>query len=119
MKIFPAIDKLKSPAGKQKKADQRDEILKFFDKKNQKNLKKVFDLQNFIVDAKLIIINKLKTLSNLGTFVKTKSGFKVTGPEGFVAIDRTEGGAVKLVDRLEFSTNNFSPDIIKGWDNPG
>jgi len=30
-----------------------------------------------------------------------------------------EGGAVKLVDRMEFSTNNFSPDIIKGWDNPG
>jgi hypothetical protein len=30
-----------------------------------------------------------------------------------------EGGAVKLVDRLEFSTNNFSTDIIKGWENPG
>ena len=47
------------------------------------------------------------------------SGFRVTNPEGFVAIDRMEGGAVKLVDRLEFSTNNFSKDIIKGWDNPG
>jgi hypothetical protein len=55
----------------------------------------------------------------MGTFVKTKSGFKVTNVEGFVAIDRMEGGAVKLVDRLEFSTNNFSKDIIKGWDNPG
>jgi len=112
------IDKMKSPAGKQKKTDQRDELLKFFDKKNQKNLKKVFDLQNFIVDAKLIIINKLNSLSNINTFVKTKSGFKVTNPEGFVAIDRMEGGAVKLVDRLEFSTNNFSKDIIKGWDSP-
>jgi hypothetical protein len=71
-----------------------------------------------VTDAKLIIINKLETLSNIDTFIKTKSGFKVTGSEGFVAIDRTEGGAVKLVDRLEFSTNNFSPDIIKGWDNP-
>tara|TARA_B100000073_G_scaffold170806_1_gene141233 strand:+ start:263 stop:502 length:240 start_codon:yes stop_codon:yes gene_type:complete len=79
----------------------------------------VFILHTLVTDAKLIIINKLKTLSNIDTFVKTKSGFKVTGPEGFVAIDRTEGGAVKLVDRLEFSTNNFSPDIIKGWDNPG
>ena len=55
---------------------------------------------------------------NIGTFVKTKSGFRVTNPEGFVAIDRMEGGAVKLVDRLEFSANNFSKDIIKGWDNP-
>ena len=68
---------------------------------------------------KLIIINKLNELSNIDTFVKTKSGFKVTGVEGFVAIDQTEGGAVKLVDRMEFSTNNFSADIIKGWDNPG
>ena len=44
-----------------------------------------------------------------------KSGFKVTGSEGFVAIDKS-GGAVKLVDRLEFSMNNFSKDVIKGWE---
>ena len=79
----------------------------------------MFDLHNLVTDSKLIIINKLNKLSKIGTFVKTKSGFKVTNPEGFVAIDRMEGGAVKLVDRLEFSTNNFSKDIIKGWDNPG
>jgi hypothetical protein len=24
-------------------------------------------------------------------------------------------GSVKLVDRLEFSKANFSPDVIKGW----
>ena len=112
------IDKLKSDKGKQKKEGQRDELLKFFSKKNIKTLKKVFDLQNSVVDAKLIIINKLNGLSNISTFVKTSSGFKVTNPEGFVAIDRMEGGAVKLVDRLEFSTNNFSKDIIKGWDSP-
>ena len=112
------IDKMKSDKGKQKKTDKRDELLKFFDKKNKKTLKKVFDLQNNIVDAKLIIINKLNSLSNINTFVKTKSGFKVSSPEGFVAIDRMEGGAVKLVDRLEFSYNNFSKDIIKGWDSP-
>jgi len=76
-------------------------------------------LQNLVIDSKLIIINKLNKLSKIGTFVKTKSGFRVTGVEGFVAIDRMEGGAVKLVDRMEFSTNNFSKDIIKGWDNPG
>ena len=85
---------------------------------NLKNLQNVFDLQNLVVDSKLIIINKLSVLNKISTFVKTKSGFKVTNAEGFVAIDRMEGGAVKLVDRLEFSYNNFSPDIIKGWDNP-
>ena len=112
------IDKLKTPAGKGKKEAQRDELLKFFDKKNIKNLQLIFDLQNLVIDSKLIIINKLNKLSKIDTFVKTKNGFKVTGVEGFVAIDRLEGGAVKLVDRMEFSTNNFSKDIIKGWDNP-
>jgi len=111
-------DKLKTDKGKSKVDAQRDDLLKFFSTSNLKNLTNVFDLQNNVVDAKLIIINKLNSLNNIGTFVKTKSGFKVTNPEGFVAIDRTEGGAVKLVDRLEFSTNNFSTDIIKGWDNP-
>ncbi len=112
------IDKRTSAAGKDIQVKKRDELLKFFDKKNLKNLQNVFDLQNYVIDSKLIIINKLNKLSKIGTFVKTTSGFKVTNPEGFVAIDRMEGGAVKLVDRMEFSTNNFSKDIIKGWDNP-
>ena len=111
-------DKLSSAKGKAGVEAKRERVLKFFSKSNQKKLKLVFDLQNFIVDSKLIIINKLNSLNKIGTFVKTKSGFKVTNPEGFVAIDRMEGGAVKLVDRLEFSANNFSKDIIKGWDNP-
>ena len=112
-------DKMKSPKGKAGVEAKKSAVMSFFSKENKKNLQNVFELQNFIVDSKLIIINKLNSLSNIGTFVKTKSGFKVTNAEGFVAIDRTEGGAVKLVDRLEFSYNNFSPDIIKGWDNPG
>jgi hypothetical protein len=114
-----AIDKRTSDAGKQVQIDKRDELLEFFSKENLDQLKLIFDLHNYVTDSKLIIINKLNKLNNMGTFVKTKSGFKVTGVEGFVAIDRMEGGAVKLVDRLEFSTNNFSKDIIKGWDNPG
>jgi hypothetical protein len=112
------IDKRSSQKGKDIQIAKRDELLAFFDKSNIKSLQKVFDLHNLVTDSKLIIINKLNKLSKISTFVKTKSGFKVTNPEGFVAIDRMEGGAVKLVDRLEFSTNNFSKDIIKGWDNP-
>ena len=113
------IDKRSSDAGKQVQIDKRDELLEFFSRGNLDQLKLIFDLHNYVTDSKLIIINKLNKLSKIGTFVKTTSGFKVTNPEGFVAIDRMEGGAVKLVDRLEFSTNNFSKDIIKGWDNPG
>jgi hypothetical protein len=43
------------------------------------------------------------------------NGFKITDQEGFVAIDKLKGGAVKLVNRLEFSKANFSPEVIKGW----
>jgi|TARA_B110000503_G_scaffold47345_1_gene77145 hypothetical protein len=112
------IDKRSTPAGKTTQIKKRDEMLLFFSQENKQNLKLLFDLQQAIVVAKLKIINKLNRLNNISTFVKTTSGFKVTGAEGFVAIDRLKGGAVKLVDRMEFSTNNFSKDIIKGWDTP-
>jgi len=117
-KFQKEADKRSSDKGKKAQYAKRDDILKFFDSKNKKNLKLIFDLQQSIAQAKLIIINKLDKLNNINTFVKTKNGFKVTGHEGFVAIDRIGGGAVKLVDRLEFSTNNFDPNIIKGWDSP-
>lgn len=110
--------KRKSEKGKQAQYAKRDDVLAFFNTKNKANLKLLFDLQQAIVQAKMIIISKLDKLKHINTFVKTKKGFKVTGHEGFVAIDRTSGGAVKLVDRLEFSTNNFDPNIIKGWDTP-
>jgi len=110
------IDKLKSEKGKNKKSLQRDEFLEFFSVENKTNLKLIFDLQLSIVAAKKLIMEKLNTLSSINTFIKTKHGYKVAGAEGFVAIDRLKGGAVKLVDRMEFSANNFSPEIIKGWE---
>ena len=117
-KFQKEIDKLKSEKGRAGKAAKRDEFLSFFDESNKNNLKLLFDLQKALVVAKLKIINKLNKLNKINTFVKTQNGFKVTGAEGFVAIDHIKGGAVKLVDRLEFSANNFSADIIKGWDTP-
>jgi len=67
----------------------------------------------------LVLMKKLDELGTIGTFVKTKRGYKVTGAEGYVAIDTLSGNAVKLVDRMEFSYNNFSPNVLKGWDTPG
>ena len=113
-KYAKEYEKRKSEKGKLAILTKQEEEMKFFSKDNRKNLDFMFQLQNALVDAKLIIIQKLDKLKTIGTFVRTKNGFKVTGSEGFVAIDN-EGGAVKLVDRLEFSTNNFSPDVLKGW----
>ncbi len=110
--------KVKTQVAKDRKYAKRDEILKFFSTSNKANLKAIFDLQNAIVVAKLVIINKLNKVNKIDTFVKKRDGYHVTGVEGFVAIDKLKGGAVKLVDRMTFSYNNFSSDVIKGWDTP-
>jgi len=78
------------------------------------DLKNVFDMQNGMVDAKNMIIKKLQQIKQVtSTFVQTEDGFRVTNPEGFVAVDRLKGNAVKLVDRLEFSHLNFT--AAKAW----
>ena len=64
-----------------------------------------------IIYAKNIVIKQLEKIKGIGTYIKTDTGFKVTAPEGFVAI--RAGKAVKLVDRLEFSRANFS--VEKNW----
>ena len=110
-------DKRSTEKGKATQQKKLDDLMKFFSTKNQKNLVAMFDLQKSIVLAKLKLINKLNSISKIDAFVQTKTGYKIrTGAEGFVAIDKLGGDAVKLVDRLEFSYNNFSPDILKGWD---
>ena len=71
--------------------------------------------QNLLIDAKMQIIKKLNSVKQLtNTFVRTDNGYKVVNPEGYVAIDRVSGNAVKLVARMEFSFNNFT--AIKTWD---
>ena len=110
------IDARKTAAGKSSQQKKLDEILEFFSPSNRSSLQKMFELQKVIVLAKLKLINTLNKLNKVKTFVKTRNGYKVTGAEGYVAIDKLGGDAVKIVDRMEFSFNNFSPDILKGWD---
>lgn len=107
------IDKKKTPAGKKTWEDKRKAVInKVF--LNATDLVNMFVLMNQIISAKQMIINKLNKASAIGTFLRTKGGLRTTNQEGFVAIDNVSG-AVKLVDRLEFSRANFSPDILKGW----
>jgi hypothetical protein len=116
VKYKKEIDARKTSKGKAGQQAKLDALMSFFSTTNKENLVKMFELQKLIIVAKLKLINKLNRLSNIDTFVKTTNGYKVTGAEGYVAIDKLGGDAVKLVDRMEFSYNNFSPDIIKGWD---
>jgi len=112
--IQKQIDKVKSPKGKDKYTNVQKEYAREI-KKYTRNLIQIITFQNLLVDAKMQIVQKLNSVKGLtDTFIKTANGFKVTNPEGFVAIDRVSGGAVKLVDRMEFSFNNFT--AIKAWD---
>ena len=114
MSIKKQIDKAKSDKGKEKYTKLQKEYVRDFNK-HTRNLEQVIRFQNLLVDAKMQIVKKLNSVKGLtDTFVKTANGFKVTNPEGYVAIDRVSGGAVKLVDRMEFSFNNFT--AIKAWD---
>ena len=107
--------KRKTERGKATPRAKKAQVMRFFSNTNKKNLEKIFELQNSLVDSKQLLINKLNKVKSLSTFVLTDDGYKVTGQEGFVAIDKLKGDAVKLVDRMEFSYNNFSPNIKKGW----
>ena len=114
MSIQKQIDKVKSDKGKEKYTNLQTEYVREM-KKHTKNLESVIAFQGHLVDAKMGIVSKLNSVKGLtDTFIKTANGFKVVNPEGYVAIDRVSGDAVKLVDRMEFSFNNFT--AIKAWD---
>ncbi len=99
---------------KQKRIAEKSELMRFY-RNNATELKKIFDIQNGLVEAKSMIIKKLQQIRQVtGTFLKTDNGFKITNAEGFVAVDKLKGNAVKLVDRLEFSQANFNAQ--KAWD---
>jgi hypothetical protein len=108
-------DKLKTDSGKAKTELKTKEAMKYFVNTDKAQIIAMFDLYNLIVDIKLIIVRKLDKAKQIGTFLRTADGYKVTEQEGFVAIDHVGKNAVKLVDRLQFSHANFSPDTIKGW----
>jgi hypothetical protein len=110
------IDALKTQAGKDRKNNSKIAALEWFNDDNKKNLITMFDMQNELVAAKKKLLTHLDSMDSINTFIKTKDGFRVTGAEGYVAIDHLTDGAVKIVDRMEFSYNNFSKDIIKGWE---
>ena len=61
---------------------------------------------------KAFVLKKMNQAQAIGSFQQTDGGLEVTEPEGFVAVDKV-GNAVKLVDRLTFSKQNFTAQ--KSW----
>jgi len=105
------IDARKTAAGKQKYKDILKTNLKFIDR-NKGALVMAIASHVTLQNAKNFLINKMSEIQSVGHFLRTSTGYKVTSPEGYVAVDKV-AGAVKLVDRLEFSRANFT--MPKGW----
>src|SRR5210317_754393 len=108
------IDARKTEAGKKKYKDALEKNMTFI-YRNKQTLYFAIASHVTLQNAKNFLVSKLSEIQSIGHFLRTPNGYKVTAPEGFVAVDRT-AGAVKLVDRLEFSRANFTAekDWIKG-----
>ena len=104
------IDSKKTQATKQKYEEILEPGMKIL-RPNREGL--YFAIATYITlqSAKSVLLKKLNTIQSIGSFLRTKNGYKVTSPEGYVAIKGS--GAVKLVDRLEFSRANFN--MAKDW----
>ena len=112
-KLNKDIIDAKKEETRQKRIKEKTEIMRFF-RNASTDLKNIFDLMNQLVDVKNMIVKKLQQMKQVtNTFLRTDDGFKVTNPEGFVAVDRLKGNAVKLIDRLEFAHANFN--AAKNW----
>ena len=112
-KLKAEIDKVKREETKKNKKAVMDRYVGFL-RANSGEIVKIFAMQNLLIEAKLIIIRQLEKVKSIKTLMRTSTGYRVTAPEGFVAIDNLKGGAVKLVDRMEFSMQNFN--AAKNWD---
>ena len=106
-----AKDKLKTDTAKSKR-DQAVAIMGKMFAENQKGIEAIIRIHNATINVKNKIIKQLNAVQSTKQFIRTDQGYKVTNPEGYVAID-SDGQAVKLVDRLTFSKANFSAQ--KQW----
>ena len=99
-------DEKAEPVAVQNRRQEIEGMEKFI-AENSNTLLGILAVYKKAVELKLELLNKLQQIEGIvGTFIKTETGYRVTKPEGFVAVGH-DGGAVKLIDRIVFSRENF------------
>ena len=105
---------LKKEASKAAKIEKGKEICDFIEE-NRITFEKIYEVKNQVVELKEFFIRKLNKLGSFRTFVRhIDRGFLPCGQEGY-AVSDIDGNIQKFVSRIEFSHNNFSKEIVKGW----
>ena len=104
------IAKKKTEKSKEQWKKKKQDSLKYLNS-NKTAIHNAMSAFQSLITAKKIIIRRLEKVKGIGTFIEDESGYRVTSPEGYVAIKN--GTAIKLVDRLEFSKANFT--VAKNW----
>ena len=109
-KMNKEVEKMKSV---QKQAERRKQMYDgiAYLEDNITEFDAMFTLYRKMQENKEIVIKALDNLETFRTFVQTDKGYKVTGPEGYVL--HHDGDMIKLVNRIEFSYNNFT--LAKQW----
>jgi len=110
-KLEKKLSSLKTEKGRARGRLAQKKMVSFL-KAKSKDIDRVFAANSTIQECVVFLVKKLQEVQSLRTFIKTSTGYRVTGDEGFVASDEI-GSAVKLVDRLEFSKINFT--AAKNW----
>jgi hypothetical protein len=111
-KMENEIAKRKTDKGKQAQIDKFSPYIDI----PEKTLNAIFETMDILTAIKNMILNQLNKYALYKNFVVTRSGDYIsTKDEGFVIV-KTSAKGVKLVDRLEFSRNNFSKDIVSGFE---
>ena len=105
------IDSRKTDKGKAKYIQAKADGLNFI-KRNKSALYFAIASHITLGNCKTTLLQKMNQIQSIGHFIRTSNGYRVTAPEGYVAVDKV-AGAIKLVDRLEFSRQNFT--MPKGW----
>lgn len=95
------IEKVKSPAGKDKKIQAHGAVSQHI-MNNKEHFQKALDLHNHLQNAKNVLVNVLAKNSPY----KHDVAGEPTGPEGTVVVDKA-GNATKMNNRQEFNRLNF------------
>ena len=102
-KLSKEVDKVKTEASKAKKQAVHDEAVAHFDN-NRDHIAKALQIHSHLQTAKNEMV---RAMNNSSHYYRHSFKGQKTNPEGY-AVTNKDGETIKLVDREEFSKNNFA-----------